>query len=353
MKQTIKLLIMVILVGSLTACDREDGDGVVATSAVPSAEVHTRAADMNHDDSGVLMETHDGMDMAMPAAEHEGMDMGTPPLDEHGEGSTHSSDAAMNQDSSGSVTDSHASHDGMDMNAPSDEDGGNVQAVLAPEAGTLQAGQDAELTIRILGEDGNPITKFALSHEKLLHLIIVSEDMQQFRHIHPGYDGGGIFRVMTQFTTGGRYKWFADFVPDGGHSITRAGWLTVNGKPIYDSPAPQPDASLVQKVDGIEVSLAISNAKTGGNATLTYTFRDEKTGKELTDMENYLGAAGHVVILSKDMETYLHVHPKEQSSGSSSASFTTVFPDNGIYKIWGQFQREGHVVTVPFVIQVD
>ncbi|QKS46399.1 hypothetical protein HUB94_05830 [Paenibacillus cellulosilyticus] len=227
-----------------------------------------------------------------------------------------------------------------------------MQAVLAPEAGDLQVGQDAELTIRILGEDGKPITKFALSHEKLLHLIIVSEDLQQFRHIHPGYDGGGVFRVMTQFAAGGRYKWFADFVPDGGHSITRAGWLTVNGKPNYDSPAPQPDKSLVQKVDGIEVALAVSHAKAGENATLTYTFRDEKTGKELTDMENYLGAAGHVVILSRDMESYLHVHPQEQNNGGSTASFTTVFPAEGIYKAWGQFQREGRVVTVPFVIEV-
>jgi hypothetical protein len=240
----------------------------------------------------------------------------------------------------------------MEMTTSAGEEDGNVQAVLAVAAGTLQAGQDTELTLRILGEDSKPITKFAISHEKLLHLIIVSEDMQQFRHIHPGYDGGGVFRVMTQFAAGGRYKWFADFVPEGGHSITRAGWLTVNGKPIYDSPAPQPNASLVQKVDGIEVSLAVSDAKAGENATLTYTFRDEKTGKELTDMENYLGAAGHVVILSKDMETYLHVHPKERKNGSSAAAFTTEFPADGIYKVWGQFQREGRVVTVPFVIQV-
>ncbi|MBD3921114.1 hypothetical protein H8B09_20270 [Paenibacillus sp. PR3] len=330
MKQTIKLLLVVMLASTLTACDR--GDERAASTAASTAD-HTHAVeDMDSTDSQA------------------GVEIGPPPLsassDELGTGS------AVHHQHDGLSDDSHASHDGMNMSASEENLSENVQAVLAPTAGELQAGQETELTIRILGENGKPIEKFALSHEKLLHLIIVSEDMQQFRHIHPGYDGDGVFRVMTQFAAGGRYKWFADFVPAGGSTITRAGWLTVNGKPIYDSPAPQPDASLVQKVDGIEFSLAISQAKVGENATLTYTFRDEKTGKELTDMENYLGAAGHVVILSKDMETYLHVHPKDSNSGSSSASFSTVFPANGIYKIWGQFQREGRVVTVPFVIQV-
>lgn len=339
MKQTIKLLLAVIVAGSLTACDRDiDAE---ASNVAASTTVHTHTVDAHS------MDTVDSTDLQT------GVELGPPPLPASSEDDGVSgTGGAAHHEHDGLSGDTHASHDGMHM---ADSEGGlseSVQAVLAPTAGELQAGQDTELTIRILGENGKPIEKFALSHEKLFHLIIVSEDMQQFRHIHPGYDGGGVFRVMTQFAAGGRYKWFADFVPDGGSTITRAGWLTVNGKPIYDSPAPQPDASLVQKVDGIEVSLELSEAKAGENATLTYTFRDEKTGKELTDMENYLGAAGHVVILSKDMETYLHVHPKDSNSGSSSASFTTVFPANGIYKVWGQFQREGRVVTVPFVIQV-
>ena len=331
MKQTIMLLMAVLLASGLTACDRKEE--VAASSTIVSTTDHEHAANSS-----------ESTDLPADA------ELGPPPLpassDESGAGgAVHHEHDVMSDGSDGS-------HDGMNQAASEEDLSANVQAVLAPTSGKLQAGQDIELTIRILGENGKPIEKFAISHEKLLHLIIVSEDMQQFRHIHPGYDGDGVFRVMTQFAAGGRYKWFADFVPDGSSTVTRAGWLTVGGKPVYDSPAPQPDASLVQKADGIEISLAISQAQVRENTTLTFTFRDEKTGKELTDMENYLGAAGHIVILSKDMETYLHVHPKDTNSGGSSASFTTVFPTNGIYKLWGQFQRDGRVVTVPFVIQV-
>jgi hypothetical protein len=33
-------------------------------------------------------------------------------------------------------------------------------------------------------------------------------------------------------------------------------------------------------------------------------------------------------------------------------TFMTIFPEKGIYKIWGQFQHDGKVFTVPFVVKV-
>jgi hypothetical protein len=70
-------------------------------------------------------------------------------------------------------------------------------------------------------------------------------------------------------------------------------------------------------------------------------------------MQNYLGAAGHVVIVSSDMEQYLHVHPADsQQTAGPEAKFSTTFPADGLYKIWGQFQRDGRVLTVPFVVKI-
>ncbi|GFN33248.1 hypothetical protein [Paenibacillus xylaniclasticus] len=240
-------------------------------------------------------------------------------------------------------------HPGMDMQREA-----KFQAVLAAAGDGLKAGQDSEITIRIQDAAGVPVTKFALLHEKLLHLIIVSEDLRDFRHIHPGYDGSGVFRVVTQFADGGRYKWFADFVPNGNESVTRSGWLTVDGKPVYDAPALQADASLIQQVEGTEVELVMGEAKAGEPTQLHFRFRDVESGKEADGMQSYLGAAGHVVIVSSDMEQYLHVHPADsQVEAEAEADFSTVFPTSGLYKIWGQFQRDGRVLTVPFVVKVS
>jgi len=32
-----------------------------------------------------------------------------------------------------------------------------------------------------------------------MHLIAVSDDLQVFQHLHPGYKGNGRFEVETQF----------------------------------------------------------------------------------------------------------------------------------------------------------
>ena len=45
--------------------------------------------------------------------------------------------------------------------------------------------------------DGSSVNDFERTHEKLLHLIIVSQDLSYFNHIHPEYKGGGVFEVVA------------------------------------------------------------------------------------------------------------------------------------------------------------
>jgi hypothetical protein len=64
------------------------------------------------------------------------------------------------------------------------------------------------------------------------------------------------------------------------------------------------------------------------------------------------GTIGHVVILSSDAKDYLHVHPMDTAAKGPDAVFHTEFPSSGTFKIWGQFQHQGNVFTVPFVVHV-
>ena len=85
---------------------------------------------------------------------------------------------------------------------------------------------------------------------------------------------------------------------------------------------------------------------------LTFTIKDEKTKEPITNLQQYLGAAGHVVALTEDAEQYLHVHPMEEKATGPDAKFMTTFPKGGIYKLWGQFKHENELLIVPFVIEV-
>ena len=97
-----------------------------------------------------------------------------------------------------------------------------------------------------------------------------------------------------------------------------------------------------------------------------------KGGKPVTNIDNYLGALGHMVVISEDKEEFLHAHPEDHAhaaapsgsdQGHSSVTapatkgpdvgFMTLFPKAGKYKVWAQFNIDGRVRTAEFVVSVS
>ncbi|MFM1650620.1 hypothetical protein ACI7RC_00805 [Brevibacillus sp. B_LB10_24] len=258
-------------------------------------------------------------------------------------------EALHSQASAAGQTGSHGGHSGRGGGRQSAGD--NFKASFTFANGGATANQTAEMTIQITDKAGKPVRDFEVNHEKLLHLIIVNHDQSFFRHIHPEYRGNGKFTVVTSFPAGGKYKVFADFTPAGGAGTTQSQWIQVEGKEGEHTPITA-DPKLVKEADGKEIELSLSSTKASDDVTLTYSFRDARTKRGIDDLEPYLGAVGHVVILSADAEQYLHVHPQNEQTTGPLAQFMTAFPRSGTYKIWGQFQHRGEVITVPFVVDV-
>lgn len=213
-----------------------------------------------------------------------------------------------------------------------------------------QPNKETNLDIQINSKQGKPIEAFDISHEKKLHLIVVSKDLTYFNHIHPEFKGQGKFEIATQFPAGGEYKLIADFIPTGGKQLTETKWVKVEGNSKQNPITP--DTELTKVVEGKEVTLAFNQLKAGKELQMTFTIHDAQSKKPITNLQPYLGAVGHVVILSADAEQYIHNHPIDELAKGPEATFATQFPQKGIYKIWGQFQHEDKVFTVPFVVQV-
>lgn len=248
-----------------------------------------------------------------------------------------------------STTTDHGAHSGGSSSEPSSSDA--IQAVFKVSSAQVKAKEDASMTIQIQDKDGKSINDFDLNHEKKMHLIVVNKDLSSYKHIHPEYKGNGIFTVSTQFPAGGEYKFFADFVPSGKEKSVKSYSLTVQGDSV-PVVAIQPDSKLTKTVDGIEATLAIDHLMAGMELDLTYSFKDAATQAPIKNLQPYLGAVGHVVILDANADQYLHVHPTDEKSTGPEAKFMTTFPKSGIYKIWGEFQRDGKVVTIPFTVKV-
>ncbi|MGO4549370.1 hypothetical protein AB4Z29_31795 [Paenibacillus sp. 2TAB23] len=254
----------------------------------------------------------------------------------------------QNHENSASPSAGHGEHGDHDTKEqPAD----SLKASFSFVSGTVIANGKSDLDIQISDSDGNTVNEFELNHEKLMHLIVVSKDLSYFNHIHPEYDSNGKFAIETSFPNGGEYKVFSDFIPKGGASTTLSEWVKVEGEEKAQELI-EADAKLVKVVDGKEVELTLSSTKANDEITLTFNILDAQTKKEISDLEQYLGAVGHVVILSDDAEQYLHVHPMHEKATGPKAEFMTSFPKSGTYKIWGQFQHQGEVFTVPFVVDI-
>ncbi|SFF33567.1 hypothetical protein SAMN04487969_12723 [Paenibacillus algorifonticola] len=278
---------------------------------------------------------HEGHQQSSPSA--------APEASESGAHSGHDENEQAESDNSHS---GHGDMDGME------HEQANAQVKWSFQSGQPVAGSETVIELNVTDAADAPIEKFDLNHEKLMHLIAVSSDLSYFSHIHPNYESGGKFTVKETFPAADTYKLFADFIPSGAPQQTISTEVEASGQAAAKVEL-KADHELVQTVEGQKVKLALSTTKAGEEAKLTYTFEDAATGEPVTDLEPYLGAVGHVVIISGDLAKYLHVHPLDEAATGPEAVFATEFPEPGLYKIWGQFQRAGKTFIVPFVVNIQ
>lgn len=215
-------------------------------------------------------------------------------------------------------------------------------------------------------ETNEPVKEFNIVHDMPFHLFVVSQDLTYFAHIHPKQQADGSFAIETTLPKAGPYIIFCDVFPVGGlpqvahRSLVTAGF---DGDLFSSQAQLVPDKTLTKTLEGTRFELKLDPAEpvSGRPAALKYHLVDERTGEPVKDLQPYLGAWGHTLILSEDARDYLHSHPTEiipddadraKLFGGSDITFDTFFPRPGHYRIWSQFQRQGKVITVSFTINI-
>jgi catechol 2,3-dioxygenase-like lactoylglutathione lyase family enzyme len=202
------------------------------------------------------------------------------------------------------------------------------------------------------------VTEFETIHEKLFHLFVVSHDLEFFDHVHPEPQKDGAFLLEMTLPKAGPYQTYADFFPSGGTpQVVARSFVTAGFRgSLSDYRARlKPNGVNESLAEGTRVKLSATQFICGRKQDLAYTLLDAKTGQPVKDLEPYLGAWGHMLILSEDLQDYVHAHADLESDtqGGSQLNFQAVFPRPGNYKVWAQFQRRGKAITVPFVVQAN
>ncbi len=234
----------------------------------------------------------------------------------------------------------------------------------APES--IEAGKEAmfSFTPIVLGKKDEAVA-LDVQHEKKIHLIIVSNDLSYFEHIHPQFDADGSYKIKvlgkdnaytdgaghneTRLAFGGDYTVFADYLPTGGsHQVEK---INLNVKGATKTAVTYSGDKLTGVSDKFSVTLKPESGVLETGTQMHISGKVMKDGKDVdvNKLENYLGAKAHMVVVSLTDKEYLHVHPDVEGN---KFDLHTTFKKPGIYRGWIQFKSEGKVHTTDFVLNV-
>ncbi|NED54923.1 hypothetical protein G3I24_29055 [Micromonospora aurantiaca] len=213
----------------------------------------------------------------------------------------------------------------------------------------LVAGRAGELRFQIRDDQRRAVTRFAVVHDKPMHVIMVRRDLSGYRHLHPTMAADGTWSVPITVPEAGPWRMYADFtaVADDGRQVAVVLGADLTASGAY-RPRPLPAAATSATVDGFTVGYA-GTPEVGKSVPLRF----QVTGADgaAAVLEPYLGAYGHLVALREGDLGYLHVHPEPVRDGDD-VTFWLTAPGPGSYRMFLDFQVGGVVRTAEFTLTV-
>jgi hypothetical protein len=256
-------------------------------------------------------------------------------------------------------------------------------------------------------------------HGHLMHLFLIrAPEMDRMYHLHPRQDPTDEASFVDDLPAiaAGHHRIFADIVRSSGFPDTMVKEIDIPqtiGHPLAGDDSEATAASLADRSTDQLVAPLSGGARmvwerdpgpVRSNRLLWFRFRvDDASGKPVTDLEPYMGMAGHAEFVASDFSVFAHVHPDGSvsmaalalagaSSGAAQAqdsaktpaapgmdtsgmampglagrmapgnstspapaevSFPYGFPKAGWYRIFVQVKRKGKVETGVFDADVN
>ena len=239
-----------------------------------------------------------------------------------------------------------------------------VQSKTSTVPARPRAGEPVTLRIGLVdGSTGRPVDDLVAHHAALAHLVVTSEDGAYFRHLHPIRPGPGRLEVRLEPDRPGRYVAYVELErADSGSQLVRAEFV-VAGAPASSAPT-MPDVAAGGAVGS---SLAAARASTSPEQPVAGRPTTIELDTGHTDLQPWLGMAGHLIVRDTTGEFFGHVHettsmsvlpvgvqaPDETVAAyGPTLRFTFNFPRPGRYRAWVQYARDFRVVTVPLTVTV-
>ncbi len=229
-------------------------------------------------------------------------------------------------------------------------------------------------TIEVRDQENRLAEGFSPVHEKLMHLAVVSNNLQHFDHVHPTFVGKGRFEADIKLPFGGEYTFFSGYQREGMPQEMSVSRQFIGGDASLSCSI---DTTLrSQTLEETKVSLSVHRAnndptnddsensesivRAGEEITIQFSLQQKNSDKPVQDLQQYLGAIGHLIIVKQpdneeavlSHDDYMHVH-SDSEKADGQIDFTVSFPEAGTYKMWGEFKRNNRSVIPSFGIKVE
>jgi len=230
-------------------------------------------------------------------------------------------------------------------------------------------------------------------HGHLMHLYVIrAPEMDRVWHLHPDLTSPATFTQALPDMPAGHYRLYGDIVHASGFPETATGDLdipAIHGQPLGGDDAggavpalahADPNLTLSALEDGYRMVWERGAEPLHARRPYELKFRVEDAASHpAADMELYMGMQGHAAFVMPDGSVFAHVHPSGsvpmpalalagnlgggdphaghampmQATPPAEVVFPYGFPKAGVYRIFVQVKRAGHVETGVFDARVE
>jgi hypothetical protein len=250
------------------------------------------------------------------------------------------------------------------------------------------------------------MTPLIPDHGHLIHLFLVSDDLEAFAHLHPALVDSSTFDAALPPLPPGRYRVYADITRESGFAETLTdsvdlpeparAWQASDPDDAWTGTSRQPSAvsgtRTVELGDGSKMTWERSDSVLVAGREAPLRFSVAAPGGGPAALEPYMGMAGHLMLSRDDGSVFVHLHPLGTISWAAQqtflvrgradtawgavgrrlterdaamnrmgahapvtaeVSFPYAFPKAGRYRLWIQVKRNGRILTGVFDTEVQ
>ncbi len=228
---------------------------------------------------------------------------------------------------------------------------------------TSEPNQSLPLKFTITNADtGEIIQNLQLNLDKIAHLVIVSDDLSFFAHIHPEFQQQTLTTNFI-FPKENNYHLYLDFTTNNFEQSFA--FKLVIGHPTSPSTFNLAKSNLQNQKTFGDLTINLDYYNTTKDTDIQYvnynfSLKDEQN-QPVTYLEPYLGAYGHLVMINTQTYEYLHIHPLQTAvSGNKGGPNLTFIAQNlnnapikkGVYRLFLQINPHSQLTIGGFTVEI-